>query len=147
MTLYLAIRYIHFISIFSIAGALVSQHMLLAPQLSKKTITKLSWIDAIYGITAIITVMTGLAMWLWLGKPAEFYSSNPLLHIKVTLAILMGILSIIPTIFFIKQRKGVQDDLVKIPKKIYWCIRIELLILFLIPLCAVMVAQGLGLKN
>jgi len=144
MSLELFIRYIHFISIITVAGALVSQHMLLAKELPRKIIRKLSIIDAIYGVAAISIIATGLTMWFGVGKGADFYSTNPVMHAKFTLFVVIGILSIFPTLFFIRNRKGDQDELVNVPRKIFMYLRIEIIILFIIPFLAVLMARGIS---
>lgn len=144
MTTELFIRYIHFISIITVSGALVSQHMLLAKELPRKVIKKLSIIDAIYGVAAILIVVTGLTMWFAVGKGADFYNTNPVMHLKFTLFVVLGILSIFPTIFFIKNRKGDQEEIVAVPKRIFMYLRIEILLLFVIPLLAVLMARGIS---
>ncbi len=144
MTTELFIRYIHFISIITVAGALVSEHMLLAKELPRSVIKKLSIIDTIYGIAALLIVGTGLAMWFAVGKGADFYTSNPVMHIKFTLFVILGVLSLWPTIFFIKNRKGDQTEIVDIPKRIFMFLRIEILILFIMPLLATLIAKGIS---
>lgn len=64
--------------------------------------------------------------------------------LKVSLFTIVGILSIWPTIFFLKQRKGDEDEQVEMPKMILLIIKIEVVIVFLIPLLAVIMATGLG---
>lgn len=144
MTLELLIRYLHFISIITVAGSLVSEHMLLGKEIPRSIVRKLSIIDAIYGVAAILIVCTGLTMWLGVGKGADFYTKNPLMHIKFTLFVILGLLSISPTIFFIKNRKGDQSEMVEIPKKIFMLIRTEILLLFIIPFLAVLIARGIS---
>ncbi len=139
------LRYLHFISIFGIVGALVSEHLLLKNELTRNQIARLSRIDAIYGIAALLLLSVGLTLWLGgFGKPAEFYTKNWIFHTKITLFSLIGILSIYPTVFFIKNRKGNLQETVKIPKSIFWMLRIELLLLFIIPLLAGLMAKGIG---
>lgn len=146
MTTELLLRYFHFVSIFLIVGTLVSEHLLLKPMLSKRKIDRLSKIDGIYGLAVLSLLGAGLTLWLGgYGKPTEFYSENPIFHFKLTLFVVIGLLSIYPTVFFIKNRKGNQDDLVSIPKAIFWMIRLELLLVFLIPILAGMMAKGIGL--
>lgn len=146
MTIELLLRYFHFISIFLIVGALVSEHLLLKPTLSKGKIDRLSKIDGIYGLAVLSLLSAGLTLWLGgYGKPTEFYSENPIFHFKLSLFVLIGLLSIYPTVFFIKNRKGDPDDLVSIPKSIFWMIRLELFLVFLIPILAGMMAKGIGL--
>ncbi len=146
MTIELTLRYFHFISIFVIVGALVSEHLLLEPALSKKKIDRLSKIDGIYGLAVLSLLGAGLTLWLGgYGKPTEFYSENPVFHFKLGLFVVIGLLSIYPTVFFIKNRKGDPDDLVTIPKAIFWMIRLELLLVFAIPFLAGLMAKGIRL--
>ena len=145
MTPEIILRYLHFISIFAIVSTLVSEHLLLKKELSRAEITRLSRIDAVYGIAALTLLIVGLTLWLGgFGKPTVYYSKNWIFHTKITLFIVVGLLSIYPTVFFIKKRKGNPDERVEIPKSIFWMLRIELLLLFIIPLLAGLMAHGIG---
>jgi putative membrane protein len=139
------LRYIHFISIFAIVGSIVSEHLLLKKEMTRHELGRLARIDAVYGIAALSLLAAGLTLWLAsLGKPAVFYTKNWIFHTKLTCFILVGLLSIYPTVFFIKNRKGNPDELVKIPSLIFWMLRFELLLLFVIPLLAGLMAKGIG---
>ena len=145
MTAETILRYIHFISIFTIVSTLVSEHLLLKKELTRVEIGRLSRIDAVYGLAALTLLAAGLTLWLGsFGKPAVFYSKNWIFHTKITLFVTVGLLSIYPTVFFIKNRKGNPADVVKIPASVFWMLRIELLILFIIPLLAGLMAKGIG---
>ncbi len=144
MDYYILLRYFHFIMIFVLVSSIVGEHLLLEDELSRKAIKKISVLDSVYGISALLVVSTGLTLWFLVGKPTEFYSRNWILHTKVTLVIVVGLLSIVPTRFFIKSRKGEPNETITIPAKIKHIIRAQLLLLFLIPLLAVLMAQGRG---
>ncbi|WKZ59658.1 MAG: DUF2214 family protein [Cyclobacteriaceae bacterium] len=145
MTTELLLRYIHFISIFAIAATLVSEHLLLKQELTRKEIARLARIDAVYGVAALTLLGAGLTLWLGsYGKPAEFYSKNWIFHVKLSLFVCIGLLSIYPTVFFLKNRKGNPEEAVTIPGKIFWMVRFELLLLFIIPLLAGLMAKSVG---
>lgn len=145
MTAEIILRYIHFISIFAIVGSLVSEHLLLKKELTRAEVGRLSKIDAVYGIAAITLLAAGLTLWFGsVGKPSIVYSKNWIFHTKITLFITIGLLSIYPTVFFIKNRKGNPEEFVLIPKSVFWMLRIELLLLFIIPLLAGLMARGVG---
>lgn len=145
MTIELLLRYLHFISIFGIASTLVAEHILLKPSLTRAELGRLSHIDGVYGLAAITLLGAGLTLWLGgFGKPAEFYSKNWIFHFKLTCFIAIGLLSIYPTIFFIKQRKGDPSEVVCIPNSIFWMLKGELILLFLIPLLAGLMSKGVG---
>ncbi len=145
MTLEILFRYLHFISIFAMVSSIVSEHLLLKARMTRSEIRRLSVLDAVYGISALVVVAVGLTLWFGVGKPAEFYSKNFIFHTKVGLFVLMAILSVYPTIFFLKNRKGDNmNELVDIPKNIVWLIRLELLLVLIIPLLATLMAKGVG---
>lgn len=139
------VKYLHFVFIFVVVSAVVVEHLLVKPQMTKAELKRLSTIDGIYGLASILVVAAGLTLWFGIGKPAEFYTQNHIFLTKVVLFVFVGLLSIHPTVFFLKNRKG--DDLeevVDIPKSIKMVIRLELLILFTMPLLATMMAKGVG---
>ena len=64
MTLEIFLRYVHFISIFTIFSTLVSEHLLLKKELTRQEIGRLAKIDAVYGIAALALLSAGLTLWL-----------------------------------------------------------------------------------
>lgn len=147
--MYILIPYLHYISIMVLMGSLISEHVVLKPGISAKQIKSLGTIDTIYGISAIVVLATGLLRWFVYGKGSDYYLSNPIFHTKLTLFVIMGILSIIPTVRFMKWNRRLKagerveiDDLSA--KKMLRYIRIELLLIAIIPLLAVMMARGMG---
>lgn len=139
------LRYVHFICIFAIVGSLVSEHLLLKKTMTRREISRLATIDAVYGIAAMILVAAGLTLWLGsVGKPAVFYSKNWIFHTKLTVFILVGLSSIIPTVFFTKNRKGNPDEVIDVPKRVVMMLRIELTLLAIMPLLAGLMAHGVG---
>jgi putative membrane protein len=147
MTTEIIIRYLHFVSIFIVVSVVVAEHLLVKPQMTKAELQRIARLDALYGIASIFVVAAGLYLWLGgIGKPAEFYTENHIFLTKVGLFIVVGLLSIYPTVFFLKNRKGDdENELVDIPKSIKMVLRIELLILFIMPLLATLMSRGVGL--
>lgn len=144
MYLEILVRYAHFISVFTIVSAVVSQHLLLKPEMSRKEILRLSRVDLVYGIASITLLAAGFTLWFAIGKPADFYTKNHIFLTKIGLFTVVGILSLFPTLFFNKHKKGNQEEMVSLPKSIKMVVRIELLILFIIPLLASFMAKGIG---
>lgn len=148
MTAEIILRYLHFISIFAIVGTLTSEHVLLKETLTRREIGRLARIDAVYGIAALTLLGAGFTLWLSdIGKPAAFYSKNWIFHTKITLFLLVGILSIHPTVFFIRKRKGPGDEIVSVPKTVFMMLRLELTLLVIIPLLAGLMAHGVGFSG
>jgi putative membrane protein len=63
----------------------------------------------------------------------------------LTLFLLVGLISIYPSVYMCKQKKGDPTELVTIPKGLVLSIRLELLLLVAMPLLAVIMAKGLGI--
>jgi putative membrane protein len=145
MSIEILLRYIHFVSIFAIVSTIVSEHLLLKKQMTRSEIARIAKIDAVYGIAALTLLIAGLTLWLGsFGKPSVYYTRNWIFHIKLTLFLCVGLLSISPTIFFIKQRKGNPDETINVPASVFLMLRIELLLLFIIPLLAGLMSRGVG---
>lgn len=139
------VRYVHFISFMIVFAMVFAESRLLQEKMTRAEVQRVFKIDGIYGLFSIIVVAAGLYLWFGVGKPAEFYSDNPLLWAKVILFSLVGILSIWPTIFFFKQRVGHDDEPVIVPRRLRFIVRVELILLLIIPLLAALMAQGVGL--
>lgn len=142
--LYLVFRYLHFIAIFGLAGALVIENMAIKPTINGEDARNLAKVDAVYGACAFLVFTFGLVLWLWVGKPAEFYTDNSLFQIKVALFVLIALLSIYPTLFFIKYRKSEAPE-IAVPKPILTLLKIELFVLLVIPILAYLMARGIDL--
>jgi putative membrane protein len=129
-------------------GALITEHVLIKPGMRKTELGNLAIVDAIYWFSAFLVLITGVLRWFIIDpKGAAFFNTNPLFHIKVTLFVIMAILSIFPTLAFLRWRKQSKADTnfetsVRDIKKPLMFIRIELLLMVIIPLLAVMVSNG-----
>jgi len=141
-TSYILVKYLHILSILAMVSCLFAEAILVKSSMTRKQIRQVSRLDAGYGIAALLVVGAGLTLWFGVGKGAEFYK-NPMLHLKVTLVILAGLLSIIPTIFYLKQRKGDPVEVVHVPVRIRTLIVVQLLLLALVPPLAIMTAYGI----
>lgn len=137
------IRYIHFLGILFLFATLFSQNLLIRREVSIQQFKKIAVIDGIYGLSALVVLATGLLQWFAVGKPAVFYSSNPVFIAKVSIFILVGLLSIYPTVAFARKRK-ITENKIQIPKSIIMVIRIEMLLVIILPLLAILMARGYG---
>lgn len=144
MDAFVLVKYLHYLAIFGVVSSVVAELFLMKDVLSRMEISRLARIDALFGISALIALIAGLTLWFWVGKPSEFYTRNWIFHTKVLIFVIVGVLSIIPTIFFLKNRKGDPREALKVPGHLVIMLRVELVLLLLIPLLAVLMAQGRG---
>ncbi len=143
--MYTLIRTLHFVAIFALAGALVIENIALKPTINGEDARNLAKVDAVYGIGAVLTLLFGLILWFWGGKPSQFYSLNPVFHFKLGLSLVLAVLSIYPTLFFLRNRKSTADA-IEVPAAICLLAKLELVLLFIIPLLAFLMARGIGLS-
>ena len=143
----LAFRYLHFLGILTLAGALIGQVVLMRPQPERRTIRTLGTLDKIYAISVIVVLGAGLTLWFWVGKPAQFYQLNPLFHSKTTLFLIIGVISIYPTVFFNRERKGEAEETVTLSPLLRASVWVELALLAAMPLLATLMARGIGLPS
>ena len=140
------IRTLHFVSVLTLVAAVVVQHWGMRTVMTRTEIGRLQRVDIVYAISVVGVLATGFLQWLAVGKPADFYSANGIFHLKLTLFLVVGLISIYPSMFFSRNRKGDPDTQVTIPKLIVWSVRTELILLFAMPLLATLMARGMGLS-
>lgn len=131
----------------ALMGSIITEHIILKPRMTIEQVKSLAVVDMIYGLSAILVLATGLLRWFLYGRGHDFYMATPLFHIKITLFFVLGVLSIFPTLKILKWKKqynrGENPEISeKQVKRLLVFIRIELLILAIMPLLAVMIARG-----
>jgi putative membrane protein len=125
---------------------LVVQNLMMTKTLDRHWLKKLVIIDGVYGFSAMVTLFAGSALWLWVGKPSEFYSINIIFQIKLTLFLVVAFMSIPATVFFIRNRKT-NEPIIEIPTHIRRLKRMEVGLLVFIPMLAILMARGIGLGS
>ena len=141
MSAYIVFKYVHLLAVITMVCCLSVELALIKPFLLRNEIKRLSRVDALYGLAAIVAVGAGLTLWFGVGKGSAFYD-NPVLHFKVALVILVGLLSIMPTVYFIRNAKGDQEASLAIPPGIRRLIIFQLFLLAVVPLLASLMANG-----
>ena len=141
--------YIHILFVMVIISCLIIERMTLKPKMKWESVLLLTKTDGIYGLAAIVVVATGILNWMNFGKGSEYYSSNSLFILKFSLFILVGLLSIYPTVWFLRYKKRNKEnppEEIEIANfsRLKQIIHIELVLMALIPLLATLMANGIG---
>src|SRR3954452_8096019 len=149
MTLEALLAYAHFLAILTLVVFISSEAALCRPEwLNATVVERLVIVDRVYGIAAGAVLLTGLARTWWGIKGTAWYWSNGLLHLKLALFIAVGLMSIKPTIMFIRWRRelratGALPSEVEVRTARKW-VMAQAHIIALIPLAAVFLARGFG---
>lgn len=143
--------YAHYIAILAVAALLGSELVLYRAVLPAPYARTLQRIDAGFGISAILLIVTGVGRVYasHLGWP--FFTHNPVFWLKMGLFASVGILSIWPTRHYLSWNvAGEIGETVAIEPATARNIRrfliAEVLLLACIPLCAALMARGIGLR-
>ncbi|MBG9389260.1 DUF2214 family protein [Caenimonas aquaedulcis] len=151
MTLEALLAYAHLLAILTLVVFISSEAALCRPEwMNAQVVERLGRVDMIYGIAAGVVLLTGIARTYWGMKGVGWYWTNPLLHLKLTLFVVVGLVSIKPTMMYSRWRKTLRatGDLppeaeVRTARK--W-VMVQAHLIALIPLAAVFLARGFGGK-
>ena len=149
MTTEALLAYAHFTAILAMVVFLSGEAALCRQEwMSAAVVERLARVDLIYGISAVAVLLTGLARTWWGMKGPVWYWLQPMLHIKLTLFVVIGLLSIGPTVRFVRWRRALRqtgalpsEAQVRSTRRL---VMIEAHLLMLIPLAAVFLARGIG---
>ena len=149
MTLESLLAYAHLLAIFTMVVFLASEAALCRVEwLNAAMVERLGKVDMVYGIAAGMVLVTGLARVFLGSKGAAWYAHNPLLYLKLAMFLVIGLISIKPTLMFVRWRRalrasGALPDAAEI-KKARKLVMVQAHILPFIPLVAVFLARGFG---
>lgn len=145
------LAYAHYIAIFSLIVFLTSEAALCRPEwLNAAVVHRLGRLDLLYLLAAILVLATGLARMHWGMKGMGWYWLQPVLHAKVGVFVVIGLLSLKPTFAFIRWRKaeratGALPDATEVRQVRRW-IMVQAHLLLILPLLGAMLARGVGTR-
>ena len=150
MTLEAILAYLHLLAILTMVVFVASEAALCRAQwLNAAVVERLAKVDMVYGIAAIAVLATGIARTWWGVKGTAWYWTNPLLHVKLGLFIIVGVLSIYPTVVFASWKGAVKRGEAPVvsaeaARRIRLCLFLELAGIAGILLAAPLMARGIG---
>ncbi|HEX4196069.1 MAG TPA: DUF2214 family protein [Caulobacteraceae bacterium] len=142
----IVVAWIHYIGIMLFLACLLGEHLVLKPQPSLAEARTLQILDGTYGAAATVVLITGV-MRMFLEKGVDYYLHDVAFHILVALFVIVALLSIYPTVVFIRWRGVVRAG--QTPQlaagqfgRIQMILRAEMALLLLAPLFATGMAHG-----
>ena len=142
------LAYLHFAAIFTLIWFLAKEWTLLRAGFSNNGVERLARADAGFGISAGLVLVTGALRAVFGVKGWAFYAHNPAFHVKIGLFVVVGLISIAPTLQFLRWRKALRNNAQFRVRETDWTqarrlVLIELHIVALIPFAAVLMSRGL----
>jgi putative membrane protein len=143
------VAFLHHAAAFTLVAALAIELVLMRGELTPARARQILRADALFGIAAGIVLVVGLARVFYFEKGAAYYFHNVAFIAKLALFVLVGLLSIYPTVQFLRwrpvlrngQAPALADDT---RRRIRSVIHLELTGVVLLLLCAALMAKGVG---
>jgi putative membrane protein len=145
-----ALASFHHLAIFTLAATLAAELALLTITIDAVAIRRLARIDTAYGIAAAVVVIAGVLRVFFGAKGYEYYVANHIFWTKMALFLIVGLLSIPPTLRYLKWNRALRADTTFRPatveigrlRRYLWA---EAAFFMAIPVAAAAMARGYGI--
>jgi putative membrane protein len=139
--------FLHHLCAFTLVSAVAIEFVLIRSELTLSSARRLQVTDLVLGIAAGALLVIGLLRVFFFEKGASYYFHSHAFLTKFSLFIVIGLLSIIPTMEFLSWRGAVkagQVPVIEAKKRrlVTGVIHGELLAIVIILLCAAIMARG-----
>ena len=126
------------------------ERIILKLNLSKKEAISIIIADVIYWIAGLAILVTGILGVKYFGQGGDFYTNNPIFWVKVSLYVVIGLMSLYSTTTYIlwaiplskNKLPVISENLVR---RFNLIITTELFVFTVIPFFATLMSRGIGL--
>jgi putative membrane protein len=136
---------LHYFAIFAVVVTLGLELALCRGALDTSTVQRLARIDIAFFVAAMLALATGVLRAVFGIKGWAFYAGNLFFWLKIGTFFVIGLLSIVPTMAFIRWRKAGCVAAANESARVRRFLVIETMLLPVLPLCAVLMARGVGI--
>jgi putative membrane protein len=150
MDIDLVLAFAHHLAVFVVVGIVAAEFALLRPGLEGMRLKQLARIDRAYGGAAMLLIAVGVGRVLFGQSGAGYYLANHIFWGKMGLFVIVGLLSIQPTVSLVRWSRALRDDPgfvvpdAQIARSRRF-IHLQIIGLALIPLFAAAMARGYGI--
>ena len=139
--------FLHHLCAFTLVAAVAIEFTLIRSELTLASARRLQVTDIVLGIAAGALLVIGLLRVFFFEKGAAYYWHSHAFLAKFGLFIIIGLLSIVPTLEFLSWRDAIAAGQVPVMdaatrKRVTMIIHIELAAIVVILLCAAIMARG-----
>ncbi len=142
------LAFVHHLCFYAMIVALVVQMLRVTPDMTRADLKRIRAADAVYGVAAVLILVVGVLRVMYFEKGTDYYLHNALFHAKIGLFILVGVMSLYPTLRFSRWAKAMDaGKALPTPNELRTArhiVHAELTGLALIMLCAALLAKGVG---
>ena len=139
--------FLHHLCAFTLVAAVAIEFTLIRQELTLASARRLQVTDIVLGISAGALLVIGLLRVFFFEKGADYYLHSHAFLAKFALFIIIGLLSIVPTLEFLSWRDAIAAGQAPVMdaakrKRVTMIIHIELAAIVVILLCAAIMARG-----
>jgi putative membrane protein len=134
----------HHLLIFAIFGILFAEFWAIRPGMSGAAVVRIASIDLWYGILAAAVIVVGFCRVIFAAKGWVYYSHNAFFWAKIADFAVIGILSVLPTVAFIRWRRSGSLPSDAEIRKVRRYLHAELALFVFLPILAAAMARGYG---
>jgi len=139
--------FLHHLCAFTLVAALAIEFTLVRQELTLVSARRLQVTDLVLGIAAGLLLIIGLCRVFFFEKGASYYWHSHAFLLKFGLFVIVGLLSIIPTMEFLSWRGVITEGRVPVMeasrrRRVTGIIHVELFAIVIILLCAAIMARG-----
>ena len=143
--------FLHHLLAFALTACLVYEFIAYRRNMRIAEIQRIQRVDLIYGISAGLLLVIGLLRVFFFEKGVNFYINNPFFWVKMMAFILVALLSIDPTIRYIRWNQTLRrNEVPEISEPEYrrtrMLLSLEVIGIAVILLAASMMARGVGMN-
>jgi putative membrane protein len=140
----------HHLLVFSLVGCLAAEIAAVRPHMNAEQIRHLGILDTAYGVIAGLIIVVGFGRVFYGAKGPDYFIANPIFWAKIGCFVLVGIISVPPTVRILGWRRSVRanggftappDEVASVRRFMIG----EALLLPLILIFAAMMVRGYGL--
>jgi putative membrane protein len=137
--------------VFSLLGVIVAERAVMAGTIDSRTLRRLRSLDGMYGLLALGVLAIGFARVFFGIKGPDFFLPNPFFWAKIGSFIVVGLLSIVPTMSILRWHRRSAGGLADMPlqaevDRVKPFVTAELFVFPLILIFAALMASGYGLS-
>jgi len=144
-----ALSVAHFLALLVMVGALSAEAFILRLPVQGQVIPLLARVDGLYGLSAGLLIAAGTSRVFFGLKDESYYGDSHAFWGKIAVFVIIGLLSILPTMRFIRWRRAFNADASFAPpeadvKSARRIVMIQAHLLILVVIFAAMMARGIG---
>jgi putative membrane protein len=134
----------HHLLVFSLLGIVFAEFFALRPGLGREAVARLARLDLFYGIFAGLILIVGFARVFFAAKGWHYYEHNAYFWAKLGTFLLIGVLSVPPTIAYLRWRNAGAPPSDKEVKSVRFYLHLELALFVPLLGFAAAMARGYG---